>query len=135
MNWRGPLAPRDNPNWYDWRIANWGTKWDVNVEGVDIDRRSPSELHYSFWSAWCGPYLAVPTISAAFPSLRFQLRHSDECMDWDESLTCVGGKVMERIETTFDNPNTCEYWGCPERCDECGCDLDECDCEGEEVKI
>jgi hypothetical protein len=135
----GTRAPGDDPNWYEWRIKNWGTKWDysANSDGgeVQLTRLSDNALSYSFGSAWCGPVEAISTISAAFPTLRFHLRHADEMMDWDESLTCACGKIIERIETTFDNPDTRDYWDCPERCGECGCDVDECECEGEEVNV
>ncbi len=40
-------------NWYDWRIANWDTKWnsyDVDVELDEMDR-----LYVSFLTAWSLP--------------------------------------------------------------------------------
>jgi hypothetical protein len=123
-------SPSDKPNLYDWRIEHWGTKWDywANNGGTEMTRLSEATLSYSFVSAWCGPDAAISTISATFPLLRFHLRHSDECMDWDHTLTCCAGEVVESIDTTFDDPATREYWGCEPRCEGCGCDESECEC-------
>lgn len=40
-------------NWYEWRIANWGTKWDV--DDLDVLRTSPTMLSSAFESAWSPP--------------------------------------------------------------------------------
>ena len=45
--------------WYDWRIANWGVKWDVGREGeyneaVVLD----NEVEICFETAWCPPIQA-----------------------------------------------------------------------------
>jgi hypothetical protein len=41
-------------NWYDFQVANWGTKWDVSGEAVEIDEDG---LGFSgaFDSAWAPP--------------------------------------------------------------------------------
>jgi hypothetical protein len=39
-------------NWYDWQVANWGTKWDPDVEVLDWDGTT---LSVSFDSAWSPP--------------------------------------------------------------------------------
>jgi hypothetical protein len=116
------------PNWYQWRLQNWGTKWDYGSR-VSVKRMTNTKLFYSFESAWCGPAEAIPTISVAFPLLRFQLRHADDCMDWDQTVVCRNGKVIESIERTFDNPDVREHWGLPECCDECGNELEDCECQ------
>ena len=36
-------------DWYDWRVKNWGTKWDVNSSNDRIDE---SNLSVWFDSAW-----------------------------------------------------------------------------------
>jgi hypothetical protein len=44
-------------NWYDWRVANWGTKWDVTAR----DNGDPAVtddglgVQFSFCSAWAPP--------------------------------------------------------------------------------
>ena len=61
-------APKDKPqpkidgfdNWYDWRVDNWSTKWDVNeFFGVErhnlIDSLDESTITFAFSSAWAPP--------------------------------------------------------------------------------
>lgn len=54
---RDNLAEFGHKNWYDWAVANWGTKWDVTQEnngdaGVSDDGL---EVQISFDSAWSPP--------------------------------------------------------------------------------
>ena len=50
--------PRDDENeptsgWYDWRLENWGTKWDVY--NVHMTRMDDNTLVMSFDTAWSPP--------------------------------------------------------------------------------
>lgn len=66
------LAPKSRlhgyevEGWYDWRVTNWGTKWDVvDVEITqslllhDDEDQEPSSMNASFsfncWTAWSPP--------------------------------------------------------------------------------
>lgn len=40
-------------DWYDWNIANWGTKWDFALENVD--RPDANTVTAAFDSAWSPP--------------------------------------------------------------------------------
>jgi len=42
-------------NWYDWRRANWGTKWNSYQCTLDDSLISNGELVYCFLTAWCPP--------------------------------------------------------------------------------
>ena len=57
-----------NPDWYEWRCDNWGTKWDVvNVEITDCSWGKKNEFEMVFskepiesfafncWTAWSPP--------------------------------------------------------------------------------
>lgn len=44
------------PAWYDWRIANWGTKCDVQAE---ITGETETSLYIHFDSAWSPPIAAL----------------------------------------------------------------------------
>lgn len=49
----GTTAPSDSPNWYDWCIENWGTKWDIY--DAQCDRMDANTLVMSFNTAWSPP--------------------------------------------------------------------------------
>ncbi len=40
-------------DWYYWNIANWGVKWDIELE--DIHRPNDNTLEAHFYSAWRSP--------------------------------------------------------------------------------
>ena len=40
-------------NWYDWCLGNWGTKWDIDTEGIKI--KQTDGFSESFYSAWSPP--------------------------------------------------------------------------------
>ena len=54
---QGTEAPNDAPNWYDWRVTNWGTKWDINGEGLEFELLPDGRamIHGWFDSAWSPP--------------------------------------------------------------------------------
>jgi hypothetical protein len=50
--------PRDDENeptsgWYDWRLDNWGTKWDVYE--THCTRIDANTLNLNFYTAWSPP--------------------------------------------------------------------------------
>jgi len=54
-------------NWYDWRIHNWGTKWDVDdVAVVDND---DDYISFSFDTAWGPPDGIHQELNNKFPDL------------------------------------------------------------------
>ena len=47
----------DAVNWYDWSVTNWGTKWDVSLEGIEYTDNEDGTASISgyFDSAWAPP--------------------------------------------------------------------------------
>jgi hypothetical protein len=95
-------AADDGLTWYEWAIANWGTKWSDADTTIEDSYRFPgddgtefvSELRLRFDTPWCPPEQALLSISAQFPLLTF-------FDDWDEEspskgyLTIRAGEVIE----------------------------------------
>ena len=71
-------------SWYDWRIANWGTKWPEsdlhlgqeyteNLDGTAV-------IAFNFESPWCSPLEAFDKISKDYPSLLFAIYYEEPGM-------------------------------------------------------
>jgi hypothetical protein len=47
----------DAVNWYDWSVTNWGTKWDVDSEGLEFldNEDGTASISGYFDSAWSPP--------------------------------------------------------------------------------
>lgn len=59
------------PNWYDWNIENWGTKWNA-YEG-DIEGNV-----MTFETAWSHPEPIVEQIAKMFPKIQIIWEYADE---------------------------------------------------------
>jgi len=56
-----PRPADQEENWYEWNVANWGTKWDVGDEHSVADKET-NTIHLSFESAWAPPTKAYETL-------------------------------------------------------------------------
>lgn len=71
------------PNWYDWSIANWGTKWDVSTEGLEIlEDGDQSQITGWFDSAWAPPIPAYYTFLEANPDCSISSSYEEGGMDF-----------------------------------------------------
>jgi len=80
-------------DWYYWRIANWGTKWDVSVDEVTRD-----DDEYAFmWfdSAWSPPIEYISRISKIYPQLRFKLSFMETGSDFQGHVIFSNGELTD----------------------------------------
>jgi len=75
-------------DWYDWRIANWGTKWNVDI---DIEYFGENQYVVYFDSAWSPPIAAFEQISEKFPDLRFTLWYEESGVGFMGRTVFEGG--------------------------------------------
>lgn len=59
-------------NWYDWRLKNWGVKWDAS-ESDFYD-----EDAVTFETPWGPPITFLEKFSLEFPSITFAIQFADE---------------------------------------------------------
>ena len=54
-------------DWYEWRLANWGTKWEPGIECFDLV--SDEWLEVELTTAWAPPEGIYEGIAGAFPNV------------------------------------------------------------------
>ena len=93
------------PTWYEWRIQNWGTKWNVS-HGEVADGR------LSFLTAWNAPKPVMEKLSGMFPMVSIHHTWADENIGYN----CG--------EHTYKNGTvTQEHFPTGQEAVELGCDL------------
>lgn len=61
-------------SWYEWCIANWGTKWNAYDQN---DKRNTTDTIY-FQTAWSSPIALIQELSKMFPLVKLELTYADE---------------------------------------------------------
>lgn len=104
------------PDWYDWRVENWGTKWETDAPEPETDYNPPeaeeddigyAKAKYSFDTAWAPPEEAINTLAKRFPKVAIHLAYDEPGMDFGGVTFWLHGTVSERA--TFDSPSNIEY--------------------------
>ena len=60
----------NDDRWYHWCIDNWGTKWEADVTGFEVQDYDTLEIE--FQTAWSPPEGVVRKLREKFPELTFQ---------------------------------------------------------------
>lgn len=83
-------------NWYDWRVREWGTKWDLSTE-TDV---YPIEggIEYQFDTAWAPPVEWLTKIAAKYPELIFYMDFQEEGMGFAGGVEFSGGVLVSESE-------------------------------------
>ena len=79
-------------DWYNWRLENWGTKWDVDIFSADLGC-------FEFTTPWSPPIEAFTKISEMYPKLIFNMVYSESGMGFLGKAVFEGGTVDDQ---TFD---------------------------------
>ena len=111
-----PEGPRSGDGWYDWRIEEWGTKWNAYdlspltfpevIESVVVDEATDTaRITYSFNTAWATPTAWQEAASSAYSDLTFAL-------GWEEaSCDFWGAQVLQDNDLIVLEEGACSDFG------------------------
>lgn len=97
-------------SWYDWCVANWGTKWDIGSE-YPAERHDANNITLTFDSAWSPPIEAYGRleelgfeVEAYFyePGMAFCGTYEDGCEDSISIETCSYDWAQANIPRNID---------------------------------
>ena len=90
----GTQAPKDEPNWYDWCVDNWGTKWDVDC---DLHSIGDHRMEFEFNSAWGPPIPWLEQVAKLFPNLFLCISYDEPGMGF-RGCACGTGEIEDICE-------------------------------------
>ena len=95
-------------NWYDWRVQNWGTKWDVDSEGLEFTDNGDGTASIVGWfdSAWGPPTEAFNTFCDDNDNCSLESFYEEGGMDfaghycdgYDDYLEGIGDYAREVVK-------------------------------------
>lgn len=93
----GSFVPdKGGENWYDWRIENWGTKWELNE--VELYEDTAETAVYAFDTAWSPPTEWLYKVAEQYPSLTFRLKYREDGMCFMGVTELRGTEVLEQSD-------------------------------------
>ncbi|WP_337484741.1 LPD28 domain-containing protein [Porcipelethomonas sp.] len=100
--YRGDLGSKERElygqnNWYDWSLANWGTKW--NAYGYDEIKNNNPKEKITFLTAWAAPHPIMEKLAEMYPEVNIQHEWADEDIGMNCGRYCYS--KGERVEEYF----------------------------------
>lgn len=92
------IAQYGATNWYDWNLANWGTKWNNGPNDVERDMVVSGWMTYNFSTAWSPPTPVIDALAKKFPDLHFHLEYEEPGMAFWGETEWEEGEVVENVE-------------------------------------
>jgi len=104
----GTTAPsEDGMDWYNWRVNNWGTKWDVDLEGLEFIDHGDGTASITGWfdSAWAPPIGAYEQLAADFDSCVIECSYYEPGMDFGGFWSSENGdEYFDDLQTRLEQP-------------------------------
>lgn len=90
-------------NWYDWAIANWGTKWGAYDAGDWQYEPGDDEASVYFQTAWAPPSEFLRRASIIYPDLQFHNTFLEEGMEYIGFEIFSNGELVDSANYDSDD--------------------------------
>ena len=67
------------PKWWDWRVQNWGTKWNSYDDSVEII--DDETVEYTFSTAWSPPEPVIEKLREQYPDVQITAFYDEPGME------------------------------------------------------
>ena len=106
---------KDNnlPNWYNWNVDNWGTKWNANIDDSYwvSELEKVSSFRYDMATAWADPRPIIVKMIEKYPDLDFEIQGEEESNEYGIYISTYEDVFLEEEPTQIDEMNNREvYW-------------------------
>lgn len=93
-------------NWYDWAVSRWGTKWDVDMEGLEYTDNEDGTATISgyFDSAWAPPIEAYNRFLEANEDCSLTASYYERGMDFGGLYDNGDDEYLEDLHDEFALP-------------------------------
>ena len=101
------------PDWYNWNIDNWGTKWNVAVDDVNVCvyNDGSADVFYTMRTACAFPAPVIEQMIRDYHHLNFSIQGEEESVAYGVNIDSSEG-VWEEEEPIFIDENNGKqvYW-------------------------
>ena len=72
---------KNDDRWFHWNNTNWGTKWDITAEQVELEYEDDYQLEISFETAWAPPEPICYRLREMFKDLHISWFYDEPAME------------------------------------------------------
>ena len=126
-----PRPAKEDTNWYEWNIANWGSKWDTSDTSADTSQWENGIIRYSFSTAWSPISQVIDELAKQHKKVTITYNFYESGSDFWGEVEYAKGEVTSFDEGSLSDAG-CErlayLMGDHHNCQECWNDIE---CAGE----
>ena len=98
-----PMPESEKDNWYKWRVENWQTKWNADVQYNTFDQWEGGQIEIDFNTAWDMPLPIFKELSKQHPTLWFEAKGYEESWSFWYAFGMQNGNCKWESQGEFKN--------------------------------